>query len=82
MPPSKVIRIYEQVWAELQVRARPQEDTPNSVLRRVFGLPDEGAEPEGIDPRVASLPDLVGESTGQAPGGPSPHDRLYGSVDE
>ena len=36
--PSKVIRIDAQVWAELQRRARPLEDTPNSVLRRVAYL--------------------------------------------
>jgi hypothetical protein len=41
MKPSKLIRIDAEVWAELQRRARPLEDTPNSVLRRVFGLPDE-----------------------------------------
>ena len=41
MKPSKVIRIDAQVWAELQRQARPLEDTPNSVLRRVFGLPED-----------------------------------------
>jgi len=48
MSPSKVIRIDAQVWAELQSRARPLEDTPNSVLRRVFGLPEAGAGPASI----------------------------------
>ncbi len=67
MPPSKVIRIDEQVWAELQVRARPLEDTPNSVLRRVFRLPDEGTEPDGVDIRVVRLLDLVGALVSQAP---------------
>ena len=67
MPPSKVIRIDEQVWAELQVRARPLEDTPNSVLRRVFGLPEEGTESDVIDSRVTSLLELVGELAGHTP---------------
>lgn len=35
---SPTIRIDEEVWAWLQERARPFEDTPNSVLRRVAGL--------------------------------------------
>ncbi len=67
MAPSKAIRIDEQVWAQLQQRARPLEDTPNSVLRRVFGLPEEGTETEGVAPRVASLLKMVEELTGQTP---------------
>src|SRR5437660_477516 len=34
----KVIRIDEDVWAGLQKKAQPFEDTPNSVLRRLLGL--------------------------------------------
>ena len=67
MAPSKVIRIDDQVWAELQRRARPLEDTPNSVLRRVFCLPAEGAEPEDMDPRVTRLLELVQQSIGRLP---------------
>jgi hypothetical protein len=67
MAPSRVIRIDDQVWAELQRRARPLEDTPNSVLRRVFGLPAAEAEPEGMDPRVARLLELVQQSVGRRP---------------
>jgi hypothetical protein len=67
MPLSKVIRIDAQVWAELQQRARPFEDTPNSVLRRVFGLPDEGAETDSLDPRITKLLGLVQESVGEEP---------------
>jgi len=67
MAPSRVIRIDDQVWAELQRRARPLEDTPNSVLRRVFGLPAAEAEPEGMDPRVARLLALVQQSVGRRP---------------
>ena len=67
MKPSKVIRIDAEVWAELQRRARPLEDTPNSVLRRVFGLPDEGTGPERLEPRVARLLALVQDLVGQMP---------------
>ncbi len=35
---SPTIRIDEEVYAWLQIQARPFEDTPNSVLRRVAGL--------------------------------------------
>ncbi len=38
---SPTVRIDEEVWAWLQGMARPFEDTPNSVLRRVAGL-DKG----------------------------------------
>jgi hypothetical protein len=64
MAPSKVIRIDEEVWAELQRRARPLEDTPNSVLRRVFGLPEE-ATGTGFDHRVARLLELVQQTVGE-----------------
>jgi hypothetical protein len=67
MKPSKVIRIDAEVWAELQRRARPLEDTPNSVLRRVFGLPDEDAGPARLEPRVARLLMLVQDLVGQTP---------------
>lgn len=78
MAPSKVIRIDDQVWTELQKLARPLEDTPNSVLRRVFGLGEEGdtglvevAEGKfheaAMDTRVARLLDAVGNQVGEAP---------------
>jgi hypothetical protein len=67
MKPSKVIRIDAEVWAELQHRARPLEDTPNSVLRRVFGLPDGGTGPERLEPRVARLLALVQDLVGRMP---------------
>jgi hypothetical protein len=67
MPPSKVIRIDEQVWQELQKLARPLEDTPNSVLRRVFGLSEEGVGGDGWDARIARLLELVQGSIGAAP---------------
>jgi hypothetical protein len=67
MKPSKVIRIDAQVWAELQRRARPLEDTPNSVLRRVFGLPEDSAGPARLEPRVTRLLALVRDLVGQMP---------------
>ena len=67
MKPSKVIRIDAEVWAELQRRARPLEDTPNSVLRRVFGLREEGTGPERLEPRVARLIALVQDLVGRMP---------------
>ena len=35
---APTIRIDEEVYAWLQTQARPFEDTPNSVLRRVAGI--------------------------------------------
>jgi hypothetical protein len=67
MKPSKVIRIDTQVWAELQRRARPLEDTPNSVLRRVLGLPEDSAGPPRPEPRVTKLLALVRDMVGQMP---------------
>ena len=67
MKPSKVIRIDAQVWAELQRRARPLEDTPNSVLRRVLGLPEDSAGPARLEPRVTRLLALVRDVVGQMP---------------
>src|SRR4029453_2549479 len=65
--PSKGIRIDAQGWAELQRRARPLEDTPNSVLRRVFGLPEDSAGPAHLEPRVTRLLTLVRDLIGQMP---------------
>jgi hypothetical protein len=67
MPSSKVIRIDEQVWTELQKLARPLEDTPNSVLRRVLGLPQEGRDEDATDPRVSRLLELVASMVGETP---------------
>jgi hypothetical protein len=33
-----VIRIDDEIWKELQRRAQPLVDTPNSVLRKILGL--------------------------------------------
>lgn len=42
---THVIRIDPDVWAWLQKNARPLEDTPNSVLRRIAGLDEQKSEP-------------------------------------
>jgi hypothetical protein len=65
---TRVIRIDDQVWAELQKLAAPLADTPNSVLRRVFGLPVEKlATTDNMDSRVVGLLEVVGELVGQLP---------------
>jgi hypothetical protein len=70
MVPSRVIRIDEEVWAELQRKAVPFEDNPNSVLRRVLGL--EKNEPvrdntreDKMDSRLIKLVNMVGQSDGR-----------------
>ena len=42
------IRIDEEVYVWLQSQARPFEDTPNSVLRRVAGLESPKEERKGV----------------------------------
>lgn len=41
---SPVIRIDDDVWQWLKGQARPLEDTPNSILRRVAGLDQDREE--------------------------------------
>jgi hypothetical protein len=65
VPSSRTIRIDDEVWAELQQRARPLEDTPNSVLRRVFGLPEKELRSDNSKLRIGKLLDLVQGSSGQ-----------------
>jgi hypothetical protein len=65
MRPSRVIRIDDAVWAELQRLARPLEDTPNSVLRRVFGLAEESSNESGTDDRIGTLLELLEQATGE-----------------
>ena len=38
VPSSRVIRIDQEVWSELQRRAIPFQDNPNSVIRRLLEL--------------------------------------------
>ena len=69
---SKVIRIDGEVWSELQERAIPFQDNPNSVLRRVLGLGSNAvitvdtSAGIGLDPRVVQLLELVEVPVGQA----------------
>ncbi|WP_304455447.1 hypothetical protein [Nocardiopsis sp. YSL2] len=46
---SHVIRIDDEVYAELQRRAQPFVDTPNDVLRRILELNAPAAEPSTVD---------------------------------
>ncbi len=49
------IRVDDEVYAALQARAVPFQDTPNSVVRRVLELPDADSSPESAEaPRVAT----------------------------
>ena len=73
---TKTIRIDDEVWAEVQRQARPLEDTPNSVLRRMFGLPEETTRGGRINPRVAKLLTLVQDQVGQTVQW-QPHERGY-----
>ena len=67
---SRVIRIDDEVWAWLQSGARPLEDTPNTVLRRIADLDPrdpagEGGRTEGqsMEPRMKTT-SRKGERTG------------------
>jgi hypothetical protein len=51
----------------LQQRARPLEDTPNSVLRRLFGLSEEASNRAAADDRLSSLFELLEEIVGRPP---------------
>lgn len=37
-PATKVIRVDDEVYAALQARAKPFEDSPNIILRRLLKL--------------------------------------------
>lgn len=45
------LEVDDQVFAELQRRATPFVDSPNSVLRRVLGL-DESLDSDGVTPAM------------------------------
>lgn len=50
----RTIRIDDDVWRALQEQAKPLEDTPNSVLRRVFHLKERKVGSFGrVDGRAA-----------------------------
>lgn len=49
---TPVIRVDHEIWDWLKSHARPLEDSPNSVLRRIAGLDqpeDRGSSSEGTD---------------------------------
>ena len=52
-----VIRVDDEVWKELQGRAEPLVDTPNSVLRKILGLTGDRVGNEGkvIEIELSSL---------------------------
>src|SRR6266545_3868057 len=49
---APVIRVDAEVWSWLKTHARPLEDTPNSVLRRLAGLDSNARHPEKSGPAV------------------------------
>ena len=52
-----VIRVDDEVWQQLQRRAEPLVDTPNSVLRRILGLTGDrvSSEERGIEEGVIEI---------------------------
>lgn len=51
------IRIDEEVYAWLQTKARPFEDTPNTVLRRIAKLDNHSTQKPAV-PKEAPKPNL------------------------
>jgi len=68
---TKVIRIDAEVWCELQGRAVPLEDNPNSALRRILGLTSKAVVKANalggisLEPRVIKLLELVEAHVGE-----------------
>lgn len=60
---STTIRIDDEVYSWLQSKARPFEDTPNSVLRRIAGLDMDQHE----DTQTESSPQKIKRSNSMAP---------------
>ncbi len=68
MAASRVMRVDEQVWAELQKRATPLDGSPNAVMRRLLGLPEEkDTSADYIDPRVTGVLEAMRELIGETP---------------
>ena len=64
---TPTIRIDDEVYTWLQSQARPFDDTPNSVLRRVSGL-DEATQTKEVNamkPHRRSVPSGNGKKTPQ-----------------
>ncbi len=71
MVPDKIIRIDQEVYDQLKALASPFEDSPNRVLRKVFGLDTEKLkkdikEDTNMDLRISKLVDSIQCITGQA----------------
>lgn len=61
------IRIDDEIYDWLQKMARPFEDTPNSVLRRVAGLDDsQEKEVKMTTTRLSTSPQIQGGKTPQS----------------
>jgi hypothetical protein len=58
-----VIRVDDDVWEWLKRHARPLEDTPNSVLRRIAGL--DGDQSTGNSGQIVSNPRPVHRPNGR-----------------
>ncbi|WP_103503614.1 MULTISPECIES: DUF4357 domain-containing protein [unclassified Streptomyces] len=61
---SRTIRVDDDVFAELQSRAEPFVDTPNSTLRKLLGLPPSetsASNPAGASQRDQSLVPLLAD---------------------
>lgn len=53
---APIIRIDKEVYSWLQKQARPFEDTPNSVLRRIAGLTDALVENDEVQESATNPP--------------------------
>ncbi len=64
---APTIRIDDEVYTWLQSQARPFEDTPNSVLRRISGLVEaaQTKEVKAMKPRRRLVPGGNGKKTPQ-----------------
>ncbi|MFD5618437.1 hypothetical protein [Streptomyces yangpuensis] len=57
---SPTIRVDDQVYEELQNRAKPFVDTPNSTLRRILDLPERPGPAGGSAPGSSSREHTLG----------------------
>lgn len=69
---SKVIRIDDEVFAELGKRAVGFDATPNSVIRELLTLElnksrEDESEPTNMDDRISELTSLVGSQISSPP---------------
>ena len=55
------IRIDDEVYAWLQAQARPFEDTPNTVLRRIARLDITSLQKPAMQMKASTRPGMVGQ---------------------